>query len=146
MTAEVLIKNIERECNTLSKEIIDKVCRRAMRKMNSNLGILINDDYPNTFRFIDYLACEIQSKTYDEIFFAGKLLENYIEDTLDNEYENLPVIEKTVLSYADFTQQASDGYDWYNPNPQIYSRFQELLNEHWANSKKIQHFEESRAW
>lgn len=143
MTAEVLINNIEQECNTLSKEIIDKVCRRAMRKMNSNLGIFINDDYPNTFRFIDYLACEIQSKTYDEIFFAGKPLENYIEDTLDNEYENLSLIEKTVLSYADFTQQDSDGYDWYNPHPQIYSRFHELLNEHWANSKKIQHFEES---
>ncbi len=146
MTAEELINSIESECNSLAKEIIDKVCRRAMREMNSRLGFIINDDYPNTFRFIDYLACEIQSKSYNEIFFPGNLLENYINETLDKEYDNLTVIEKMVLSYADFTPQAGEGYDWNDPQPQIFTRFNELLNEHWVESKKIQHFEETRTW
>lgn len=146
MTAEELINSIERECYSLAQEIIDKVCRRAMREMNSRLGLIISDDYPNLFRFIDYLACEIQSKTYNEIFFPGHLLENYIVETLDKEYNNFTVIEKTVLSYADFTPQAGKGYDWNDPKPQISSRFHELLNKHWVESKKIQHFQESRTW
>ena len=146
MTAEELIDSIERDCTDLSKDIIDKVCHLAMRVMNSKLGFIIADDYPNTFRFIDYLSCEIQSKTYDEIFFPGRLLEDYIEETLDNEYEKLNAIEKTILWYSDFTPQIGDGYDWCHPMPKIRSRFHELLNEHWANSKKIQHFEETRTW
>lgn len=146
MTAEELIDNIQRDCTCLSKEIIDKICHRAMREMNSQLGFLIADDYPNSFRFIDYLSCEIQSKTYDEIFFPGRLLEDYIDETLDKEYENLNAVEKTVLSYSDFEQQSSVGYDWCDPMPLIRSRFHELLNEHWANTKKIQHFVETRAW
>ncbi len=146
MTAKELIDNIERECVHLSKDIIDKVCRRAMRVMNSNLGFIIADDYPNTFRFIDYLSCEIQSKTYDEIFFPGRLLEDYIEDTLDKELDQLTAVEKTVLSYSDFTPQVGEGYDWCDIKPRIYSRFHELLNQHWAETKKIQHFEETRSW
>lgn len=146
MIAEELINNIERNCAYLSKDIIDKVCRRAMRVMNSNLGFIIADDYPNTFRFIDYLSCEIQSKTYDEIFFPGRLLEDYIDETLEKEYENLNAVEKTVLSYSDFEQQSCVDYDWCDPMPLIRSRFHELLNEHWANTKKIQHFEETKSW
>ncbi len=144
MTAEELINNIERDCADLSKDIIDKVCHRAMRVINSNLGFIIADDYPNTFRFIDYLSCEIQSKTYDEIFFPGRLLEDYIDETLDNEYDKLNAVEKTILWYSDFTPQFGNDYDWCDPMPLIRSRFHELLNDHWANSKKIQHFEETR--
>ena len=146
MTAEELINSIERDCANLSKDIIDKVCHRAMRVMNSNLGFIIADDYPNTFRFIDYLSCEIQSKTYEEIFFPGRLLEDYIVETLDKEYDKLCAVEKTVLSYANFEQQSSVSYEWCDPMPLIRSRFYELLNEHWANTKKIQHFEETRTW
>jgi hypothetical protein len=146
MTAEELIDNIEQDCSSISNEIIDKVCRRAMRTMNSKLGFLVEDDYPNNFKFIDYLSCEIQSKTYDEIFFPGKLLEDYIEEVLDNEYENLTGIEKIILSYSNFRPQFGSGYEFCDIRPFIYPRFRELLNEHWDTSKKIQHFEETKNW
>ena len=147
MTAEELIDYIEKECKPLSIGIIDRLCKRAMRIMNSNLGFIIGDDYPKTFTFFDFLACEIQSKTYDEIFFPGRLLEDYIEETLDNEYEKLPYIEKLVLSYSDFTLELGyDDYEPCNPRPLIYSRFHSKLNNHWATSKKILKYLRTIRW
>lgn len=146
MTAEEIIAVIEDECCSYTNEILDKLCKRAMRKMNSKLGFLIQDDYPNTFRFIDFLACEIQSKNFDEIFFPGRPLEDYIDEVLDEEYDNLQPIERSILSYSNLTPEHGTEYEFCNIRDFLFPHFEDMLNEHWVNSKKIQNFENNRTW
>ena len=146
MKAEELIEIIEEECGAHAKVIIDKVCRRVMRIMNKKLDSLISNDYPKKFRFIDFLSCEIQSKTFDELNFQGKLLKDYIDKLIDCEYDKLTNIEKTILSYSDFTPQFGRGYEFCDIRYTILPRIIEMLNDHWSSSKKIQNFENNRTW
>ena len=143
MTAEELINDIERDCTSLSNEIIDKVCRRAIHEINVKTKLFpLVDGYPKSFTFFDILSCEVQSKTYDEIVFSGRLVEDFIDSELDAQYDKLSEIEKTILAYMDFTPDFGNDYEYCDPHKYFYSRFHELLNEHWANSKKIEHYNE----
>lgn len=133
------IYDIERECETLSKDIVSRLCKRAIKNMNKLNSCLAGstDDYPSSFTFFDVLSIELQSKSYEEI---NPFLHDYVEDTLDNEYKNLPPLERFVLDHSECAENLECNVEAVHGK--IYNAFHELLNEHWK-TKKIQKFEEN---
>ena len=77
------IYEIENDCNTLSRDIISRLCKRAIKQMNKinsyNAGS--TDDYPSSFTFFDILSIELQSKSYEEI---NTFLSDVVHNSLDN--------------------------------------------------------------
>lgn len=133
-----LIEEIQDQCEYFAKDIIIRLCKRAIRKMNSWNVQIISDDYPAQFKFFDALSIECQSKYYNEI---SPYLQETIEGVLDDEYENLPPKERFFVDYSQC--YCDNGYDQISIQQLIYNRFNDMLNEHWQ-SKKISKFEESR--
>lgn len=132
------IYEIENDCNTLSRDIISRLCKRAIKQMNKinsyNAGS--TDDYPSSFTFFDILSIELQSKSYEEI---NPFLSDFVHNSLDNEYDKLPPLEKFVLNHSECAENLQ--CDIEAVHSKIYSVFHEMLNKHWA-TKKIQAFEE----
>lgn len=126
------ILKFERKCKDLSEDIIKRLCKRAITKMNRHVPdrVDITYDYAPKYKFFDVLSIEIQSKYYDEI---NPYLRNYIEHILDIEYNNLPNLERFVLDYSECSKhlecdmQALDG--------RIFDTFHEMLNEHYMTQK-----------
>ena len=83
------IYEIEKDCDRLSQDIISRLCKRAIRKLNKFDSCLAGktDDYPSSFKFCDVLSVELQSCCYEEI---NPFLRDFIDDTLYNEYNELP--------------------------------------------------------
>lgn len=135
-----LIKDIQDQCEYFANSIITRICKRAIRKMNSWNIKIGTDDYPVSFHFFDILSIEWQSKGYDEI---SPHLQDAVEGALDTEYEKLSPKERFFVDYS--RCYSDNGYDPISVQQLIYNRFQELLNEHWR-TKKISKFEESKSW
>lgn len=133
-----LIKEIQDQCKYFAKDIVTRLCKRAIRKMNSWNIQIGSDNYPASFNFFDILSIEHQSKCYDEI---SPYLQKTIEETLDNEYDNLLPQERFFIDYSQCYYD--NGYDPLSIQQLIYNCFDELLNEHWQ-TKKISNFEGSR--
>ena len=141
---ENLLHEIQDQCSHFSDESITLVVKRTIRIINSwPVFVLPNaDDYPNTFTTFDILSCECQSKSWEEI---SPFLEDAIERSIASAYDSLSQKEKFFIEYSEC---------FYNTRPLdsseidklLRSRFVELLNEHWSNSKKIQKFQEKRIW
>lgn len=129
---------IERECDQLSRDIVTRLCKRAIKKMNKVDSYLAGstDDYPSTFTFFDILSIELQIKSYEEI---NPFLRDFVEGTLDDEYNNLPPLEMFVLDHSECAEHLECDIDAVQNK--IYSTFHEMLNKHWG-TKKIQRFEE----
>ncbi len=146
MTAEEMLNSIGSSCRNLSEDIIDKVCKRAMTKINKDLkfGFLFSDDYPAKFTVIDVLSIRFQSESYYEMGH-GNRLQDYIKNTLDVMKDKLSPIEKEILLMRHLNESYDDMYDYECDNADIYSRFNEMLNEHYQLAK-IQRFEETRNW
>ena len=137
---EKLIQEVQDQCEYFAKGIINSLCKRAIRKINSWNIHIGTDDYPSSFNFFNILSIEYQSKCYDEI---SPCLEDAIEGVLDNEYEKLLPQERF---FVDYSQCYYDNeFDSESIKRKIYDRFYEILNEHWE-SKKIANFEEKRNW
>ena len=135
---EKLIQEVQDQCEYFAKGIINSLCKRAIRKINSWNIHIGTDDYPSSFNFFNILSIEYQSKCYDEI---SPCLEDAIEGVLDNEYEKLLPQERF---FVDYSQCYYDNeFDSESIKRKIYDRFYEILNEHWE-SKKIANFEEKR--
>ena len=92
---EKLIQEVQDQCEYFAKGIINSLCKRAIRKINSWNIHIGTDDYPSSFNFFNILSIEYQSKCYDEI---SPCLEDAIEGVLDNEYENAIMITNLTLS------------------------------------------------
>lgn len=131
------IFEIERDCDALSRDIISRLCKRAINKMNKLHPTLAGstDDYPSSFSFFDILSIELQTKSYNEI---NPHLQDFVEGTLDNEFDNLPLLERFVLEHSECSEHLECDIDAVHNK--IYKSFHELLNEHWTR-KKIQQFE-----
>lgn len=132
------VYEIERDCDTLSQPIISRLCKRAIKVMNKKASYFAGstDDYPQSFTFFDILSIELQSKTYEEI---NPFLRDFVENTLDNEYDKLSALESFVLDHSECAVNMECDIDAVHNK--IYGAFHELLNEHWT-SKKIQKFTE----
>ena len=131
-----LIYEIERECNTLSRDIIIRLCKRAIKEMNKQDAYLAGstDDYHSSFSFFDILSIELQEKCYDEI---NPFLGDYVHSTLYSEYEKLPAIEKFVIDHSDFADHLECDLQAIKSN--IYEVFRAMLNKHYT-TRKIQTF------
>ena len=64
---EKLIQEVQDQCEYFAKGIINSLCKRAIRKINSWNIHIGTDDYPSSFNFFNILSIEYQSKCYDEI-------------------------------------------------------------------------------
>lgn len=135
-----LIKEIQRQCEYFARDIITRLCKRAIRKMNSWDNNIGTDDYPSSFKFFDILSIERQSKCYDEI---SPYLQDAVEGALDNEYDNLSPQERFFVDYSQC--YCDNGYNLGSIRLRIYNRFNDLINEHWQ-TKKISNFKESKGW
>ncbi len=131
------VYEFERDCEELSKDIISRLCKRAIKRMNQLDSYLAGstDDYPASFSFFDILSIELQSKSYDEI---NPHLQSFVESTLDDEYDMLPPLESFVLDHSECAEHAE--CDFEAVKRKIYCVFNDMLNKHWE-TKKIQDFE-----
>jgi hypothetical protein len=62
--------------------------------------------------FFDVLSIELQSKSYEEI---NPFLRDYVEDTLDNEYNHLPPVERFVLDHSECAENLECDIDIMYP-------------------------------
>lgn len=139
-----LLQEIQDQCSHFAEELITLVCKRAKREINSwgNYAFTNSDDYPNVFTNYDILACEHQSKTWDEI---NPFLEDAIDGAISKAYDSLSQKDKFFIEYSDCYYKT--GFlDSIEIDNLLLDRFVELLNEHWEKSRKIQDFEEKRIW
>lgn len=130
------ILGFERECNSLSEDIITRLCKRVIKQLNKKLPdpIGLTDDYPASFNFYDILSIEIQSAYYEEI---NPYLRNCIEDSLEVEYEKLPDIERFIVDHSECSENLECDHEAIEMK--IFNTFHELLNVHY-NTKKIQDY------
>lgn len=131
-------EDIQDQCEYFAKDIITRICKRAIRKMNSWDVRFGTDDYPSSFKFFDILSVERQSKSYDEI---SPFLKDAVEGVLDAEYEGLTPQERFFVDNSMGYYERE--YDLTPIHMAIDKRFNELLNEHYQ-TKKISNFEERR--
>ena len=134
-SSERELKEIINECDEMSKDIIRRLCERAIRTFNRMekkwMVNIFADDYPSNFTFFDKLSIELQTKTYDEI---SPFLEDYIYDTLENEYEHLSREERFFVDHSDYFEIDSNEIQ-----KKIYKEFCNLYNEH-ISIKKIENY------
>ena len=127
---------VKDECEGLSKEIISRLCKRAIKEMNKQEYNLAgsSDDFPSNFTFFDVLSFEKYHKDYDEI---KPLLGDFVEATLMNEYDKLPRIERFVLDYSELNDQFECDPDALQNK--ILAAFNRMLEDHYE-TRKIQRF------
>ncbi len=138
---ENFISGVEEDFSDLADDIIDKVCKRAIKRMNKDMDNLhlVTDDFPNNFTFFDRLSVLYDSRTYDEMGYPDGMLERYITETLDGEIDSLPRIEKLILYYSNCYQSYVENDDSNDASYRAENRFKELLDEH-TSLVKIQKF------
>ncbi len=138
-TAEEILEEIEDTCRAFSKDVVDKTCKRAIRQMNKWPAALIDptEKFPSTFRVFDILTVELQSNYYCDI---NPMLEDAVENLLWGEYKELPYQERFFVEYSECSY--NDCLDDGQILKLLREHFMELINEHWASTKKIQNFEE----
>lgn len=135
------ICEIERDCEKLSRDIISRICKRAIRRMNkqekdSHMRFAsVTDEFPDKFSFFDILSIEIQEYDYDEI---NPFLREYIEKMLEEEYYNVSTIERFVLDHSECVKFLD--CDYAAVEQKLFNAFHNMLNEHWSNTKKIKEY------
>lgn len=134
---EDFINGIERDCEEMSRKILEQLCKRAIKKMNKLESYLAGskDDYPPGFTFFDILSLELETRTYDEI---NPYLQEYVEDTLFQEYEDLPRMERFVLDHSE--SWAMIDSDDEPVKKKIFDAFNRIRIEH-LSLKKIENYQ-----
>ena len=56
---EKLIQEVQDQCEYFAKGIINSLCKRAIRKINSWNIHIGTDDYPSSFNFFNILSIEV---------------------------------------------------------------------------------------
>lgn len=140
---EDTLKSIEETCQLFSKQIIDKVCKKSTRSVNKLTAAFIDpmEKYPATFRVFDILSVEFQHHGLDEMDF---FVEPAVEKILWQDYENLSLEDKFFVTHRECT--VKEFLDDNEIFALLRNRFNELLNEHWVNTKRIQNFEQKKSW
>ena len=99
--ADKFISQLEDDCYPFIDEIIDIVCKNVIKRMNAEMRkVSLCADFPKEFTFFDQLSVLHQSKDYDEIFFPNGILEDYIDNSIELEINELPRKDKIILWYS----------------------------------------------
>lgn len=136
--ADDFISNFERDCSNYVTEIANKVCKRAIRVMNKQMeSSPLWDDFPKNFTFFDRFSVLSQNHSLSEMALDN-ILEDYITNSLVNEFEKLSGVEQIVMLYSDISC-----YEVCNINTLLFNHFLELADKH-TYSAKIRNFLERR--
>lgn len=140
---ESIISQIEHDSAPYVDDILRKVCKRAIRRMNKDFSgnFSLCDDLPSSFSFYDQLTFLRHTRDYDEIFFVPGMLQDYVEGALDDELDNLSEMEKLVLRHSNCNRDSFCFYDEDDIRYQLYCKFEEIMEEH-SMCTKIQRFVE----
>ncbi|GEM_PF-766639 len=125
------IKEFESDCARQSCHLPEKVCRRAIRRMNNELkNISFCDDFPSRFTFFDRISILLQSNSIDDLGFPDGMLSVYIENVLGDEFDKLSPIEKLVMYYSDCTYDPAGEYATNNVIEELYNYFIDMADSH----------------
>ena len=122
-----LLRDILRECDALSDNVLRRICNRAIAELNKfekDSGIaFFSDDYPQHLNFFDKLSLEVigRAYTYNEIHPG---LEDYILSSLKDEYEKITAEEAFFIRYADYYEEKEE-------IKKVANMFYKMLDEHY---------------
>lgn len=136
---EKMLRDMEEQCSNLSNEIIETMCKRIIRAINKwpSDALAYADDFPSNFNFFDILSVDYQTMSWDEI--NPELLDS-IENLVSIMYKELPIKEQFFMEYSEcYTLNRS--LNSQEIESAIMDKFVEMLNNHYATSKKIEYFE-----
>lgn len=128
---EKLLKNILKDCDTLSENVLRRICDRAIVELNQfeqKSGIaFFSDDYPQDLTFFDKLSLQVigRALTYNEVYPG---LEDYILSVLEDEYEQITAEEAFFLRYSEYYEEKDDFL-------KVRSMFYKMLDEHYATEE-----------
>ena len=124
---ENLLRNILKDCDALSKNVLRRICERAIVELNKfeiDSGIaFFADDNPQHLTFFDKLSLKAIGKayTYNEVHPG---LEDHILSALKTEYEKTTVEEKFFIRYSDY-------YEEKDVLVKVQNMFYQMLDEHY---------------
>lgn len=128
--ADKFISQIENDCFPFVKEIVDSVCEKVVRRMNTELEqISLCDELPKEFTFFDQLSVLHQSIDYDEIFFPNGCLEDYIDNSIELEINELPRKDKIILWYSNCHPEFGNDYEMFDARHVCTQRFNDFENK-----------------
>ena len=130
------IREFESDCIRQSCHIPEKVCKRAIKRINKELKpISLCDDFPTRFSFFDRLSILLQSNNIDELGFPNGVLSEYIENVLEDEFDKLAPIEKLVMYYSDCECNSFGEYTTNNVVEELFDYFIDMADSHIKCSK-----------
>lgn len=128
--ADKFISQLEDDCYPLIEEIIDTVCKNVIKRINTESEqISLCDDLPQEFTFFDQLSVLHQSRDYDEIFFPNGVLEDYIDNSIELELNELPQKDKIILWYSNCHSEFGNEYDVFDARNICNQHFNDLQNK-----------------
>lgn len=128
--ADKFISQLEDDCYPLIDEIIDTVCKNVIKHINTELEtISLCDDLPQGFTFFDQLSVLHQSKDYDEIFFPNGVLEDYIDNSIELELNELSRKDKIILWYSNCRSEFGNEYEIFDARHMCSQHFNNLQNK-----------------
>ena len=122
-----ILRDILRECDVLSENVLRSICKRAIVELNKfekDSGIaFFSYEYPEHLTFFDKLCLETigMAKTYNEVH---PKLEDYIMFALKEEYEKVTPQDAFFIGYADY-------YEDREPLMKLRRMFYKMLDEHY---------------
>lgn len=141
---EKMLRDLEEQCSNISNEILDTLCKRVIREIKKwpSDALAYADNFPSNFNFFDILSVDYQTMFWDEI---NPELLGSIENLVSLMYKELPIKEQFFIENSEcYTLTRS--LDSEEIESAIMDKFVEMLNNHYATSKKIENFELKKSW
>lgn len=136
--ADDFISDFEQDCYVYVADIATKVCKRAIKVMNKQMeSTPLWDDFPKNFTFFDRFSVLYQTHSLSEMALDD-MLEDYITNSLVNEFEKLSGVEQIVLLYSE-----TSNYEVCDINTLLFNHFLGLADKH-TSTAKISNFLDRR--
>lgn len=125
------IREFESDCIRQSCHIPEKVCKRAIKRMNKELkSTFSHGDFPFHFTFFDRLSIKLQTHSIDDLGFPNGMLTEYIENVLEDEFDKLDPLERLVMYYSDCECGSFGEYTTNNVVEELFDYFIDMADSH----------------